>query len=157
MTELVFESQVTNLSKSQISAFANAAVQAVLDNGNIMEVAEHLAKMEYFIKEVKTRPEYTDYLREEIAKYGKAATLPTGTKLELAETNVRYEYSQCNDPILFQLENQLTEIEEQIVSRKNMLKALRPEGMEIAIDDEKIQIYPPSKTSTSSVKTTLTK
>jgi hypothetical protein len=86
-------------------------------------------------------------------------TTSTGTKLELAEVGTKYDFSQCNDSYLVRLESELVILEEKIKNRKDMLKTLSPEGI-IVFDEETGEgdtVYPPSKTSKSSVKTTIIK
>lgn len=153
----IFPFTQAHLTKSEVGKFASMTVQSILEDGNVVRVAENLAAMELFIKEVKARPEYIDYLRDEISKYGKSLTLPTGTKLELAEVGVKYDYSRCKDPILSELTVKAEAIDSEIKARQEFLKSLPLPGIELAHDDELVHIYPPSRLSTSSVKTTLSK
>ena len=100
--------------KTQIKVIANNTVNDIIDGGkDVLKIADTLAKLELFIKELKANPEYMDYLIHEVSQYGKGTTTSTGTKLELAE--VDEETGETNT------------------------------------------LYPPSKTSKSSVKCTITK
>jgi hypothetical protein len=152
---------ITNeLSKTQIKAIANQTAQDIINVGiDVIQIADTIAKMELFIKELKANPVYLDYLIGEVSKYGKVMTTSTGTKLELAEVGTKYDFSQCNDSYLVKLESELVILEEKIKNRKDMLKTLSPEGI-IVFDEETGEgdtVYPPSKTSKSSVKCTITK
>lgn len=148
------------LSKTQIKIIADKTASDIIDNGqDIIQIADTIAKMELFIKELKANPDYLDYLITEVSKFGKGTTTSTGTKLELAEVGVKYDFSQCNDPRLIELEADLVFLEETIKQRKDFLKALSPSGVSVLDQEtgETITLYPPSKTSKSSVKCTITK
>lgn len=147
-----------DLTKSQIKIMSEHIIAELKENGRIIDSADALAKMELLIKEIKSSREWIDYLRDEVSKYGKEVRTTSGTKIELAEVGVKYDYSQCNDDILNQLNAQLEMLESNIKERQTFLKTISPSGIDI-IDEfgEVKKIYPPSKTSTSSVKTTIQK
>lgn len=147
----------SGLSKTQIKVVAQNSVQELLNKGNILEAAEMISVMETFIKEVRASKEFTEYVRDEVAKNGKDITNPSGAKIELAETGVKYDFSKCGDYELDQLQNHLESIEEQISKRKEFLKSLPLSGIEVVNEDEVYKIFPPSKSSTSSYKITLCK
>jgi len=147
------------LSKTQIKVIAEQTAQDIIDNGkDVIQIADTIAKLELFIKELKASPEYMDYLITEVSKFGKGTTTSTGTKLELAEVGTKYDFSQCNDPELKRMEDEFAVWEQNIKDRKEFLKALTPKGVNI-IDEtgEIITLYPPSKSSKSSVKCTIVK
>jgi hypothetical protein len=149
----------SELSKTQIKTIADQTAQDIINNGkDVILIADTIAKIELFIKELKASPEYLDYLITEVSKYGKGMTTSTGTKLELAEVGTKYDFSQCNDQHLERFEIELSFIEQKIKDRKEFLKAINPSGINVLDDTgEVITLYPPSKTSKSSVKCTITK
>ncbi len=148
----------SGLKKSQISGLAQIAVEAVLETGNVLDVAESLSAMEDFIKSIKADKRFTDYVRDEAAKFGKLFTSQSGAKIELAEVGSKYDFSLCNDPELQESENHLIFYEKEVKDRKEFLKTIPSAGLDIITKDgEPIKIYPPSKTSTSSYKVTLSK
>jgi hypothetical protein len=129
-----------------------------MENGNIIEAADMIAKIELFIKEIKGNPEYIDYLRYEVAKYGQSMTTATGTKIELSEVGTKYDYVFCEDDIYNELVIRRDALDEQIKERQQFLKTLPSEGIDIINEDGVVsRIYPPSKSSTSSVKCTIQK
>lgn len=147
-----------DLSKGQIKRMADDSLHQLMENGNIIEAADMIAKMELFIKEIKSNPEYIDYLRYEVAKYGQSMTTSTGTKIELAEVGTKYDYVFCEDEIYNELTVRRDSLDEQIKERQQFLKTLPSEGIEIINEDGVVcRIYPPSKSSTSSVKCTIQK
>ncbi|CAB5217834.1 hypothetical protein UFOVP208_19 [uncultured Caudovirales phage] len=146
------------LNKTQIKIIADNSVNEILENGNVIDVADTIAKMELMIKELKSNPKYIDYLRDEVSKYGTNHITSSGTKIELAETGTKYDYSQTNDVVYFDLIKQSEVLNEQIKEREKFLKAIPKSGTHILTEDgEMIIIYPPSKSSNSSYKTTIQK
>jgi hypothetical protein len=147
-----------DLTKGQIRIIAESVVNELCDSGRVLEAAETLTKMETLCKEIRGNREFIDFVRDEIEKHGKELTTANGVKLELAEVGTKYDYSQCNDDVLSELEFQLTIIEAKIKERQNFLKTLPVRGMEIIKDGGEVAlIFPPSKSSTSSYKTTIKK
>lgn len=146
------------LSKVKIKEVAILSVQSVLDEGNPLEVAEALSSMELFIKEVKGDERFKNYVREELEKE-KSYTSASGTKIELSETGTKYDFSKCDDFILESLLEQQEEITLKVDERKKFLKTLPLEGMDILNKNtgELVKVYPPSKSSTSGYKVTLSK
>lgn len=147
----------SGLKKSEISNLANVAVESLLESGNVLEVAESLSAMEEFIKSVKGDKRFTEYVREETTKFGKQFSSASGAKIELAEVGTKYDFNVCADPELQRWEQQLTSAEDMVKKRKDFLKTIPVEGIEIITDDEVVRVYPPAKSSTSSYKITLAK
>lgn len=149
----------SGLTKTSLKVLSTQFIEKILENGGELQAAEALSAAESFIKEVKADDRFKDAIRTEIAKEGKAAQLPSGAKLELAETGTKYDYSQCGDDDLIDLLQQQSDIEEQIKQRQDMLKNLPESGIDIAMktSGEMKRIFRPAKTSISSYKVTLGK
>jgi hypothetical protein len=129
-----------------------------METGNVIEMADAFAKVEMLIKEIKSSPAYIDYLREEVSKYGKSHTTSSGTKIELAEVGTKYDYQTCGDAELVRLNDQLLNIENAIKERQTFLKTIPVSGMDVVLEGGEVcKLYPPIKTSTSSVKCTIAK
>lgn len=150
---------VTNeVTKTQIKIIAQETICNLMETGNVIDMADAFAKVEMLIKEIKSCPAYIDYLREEVSKFGKSHTTSSGTKMELAEVGTKYDYQTCGDLELVNLNAQLLTIENAIKERQTFLKILPVSGIEIILDGGEVaKIYPPIKTSTSSVKCTIAK
>lgn len=147
-----------HITKSDIKTMADNCITEISDNGSFISAIESLSKMELLIKEIKSNKKFVEYATEEIAKYGKSINTPSGTKIELAEVGTKYDYSKCNDDIYNKLSEQLAEIENALDERKAFLKTLPSAGMDvITVHGEMVKIYPPSKSSTSSFKTSIAK
>lgn len=152
----VFESKLT---KSEIKSMAVNVVNNVKESGNPLQVAEALSAMELFIKEVKADEGFKDYVREEISKNEKCFVSKSGAKLELAETGSKYDFSMCGDIEMEMLETEANRFSALLKQRQDFLKTIPQSGL-VVTDKESgdtYEIYPPSKTSTSSYKITLAK
>lgn len=150
---------ITNeINKTALKRIASSTLEEILETGRIIEAADMISKMEFFIKELKSNADYIDYLRYEIAKYGSAHTTASGTRIELAEVGVKYDYVFCEDDILNDMMIQREALDERIKERQEFLKRLPSEGIDIISEHGEVKrIYPPSKSSTSSVKCTISK
>ena len=149
----------SDLTKSQIKNISNQFIEAISENGRIIETAELIAKMEAFIKEIRSSKDFIEMVRDEVTKEGsKAKVTVTGVKIELAETGVKYDFSQCNDYDLNCLLEESERLEVKIKERKEFLKLIPKAGVDVVTNfGEVIRIYPPSKSSTSNFKTTISK
>ena len=148
----------TSLSKTDLKVIAEAFISQVEESGKGIESAELLSKMEYLIKEIRANKEFIEFIRDEIAKNGSNVTTSTGTKIELSEAGVRYDYSNCGDKIWNGLIADKEYIESKIKEREAFLKALPYEGLDTFDENgEVFKLYPPSKSSTRTFKTTLAK
>jgi len=145
------------LTKNQIKIIAQNSINELMDSGRILEAAEALSIMEKFIEEVRSSKAFTDYVREEVSKNGKEITNSSGAKIELAEAGTKYDFSQCQDPILAQLQAKFEVAKAMLDERKTYLKSIPSAGVEVLIEDEIVKLYPPSKTSSSTYKITLAK
>lgn len=138
-----------------VAELANNAISAIAD-GNIDPITAHinLSRMEAAIQQVKADDRVKDITLRELAKYGKKQTFGDCT-LEECEAGVRYDYSMCNDDELAELEAMKREIEQRIKSRQATLKALPISGL--ADPNTGTMIYPPAKSSKTTIKTTFKK
>ena len=134
---------------------AEMAVSAVV-NGDIDPIKAHISvsRMEAAIKLYKDNEDVRRITLDELAKYGKTATFGD-CKLEEAETGVRYDYSGCGDSKLAALYDKLEALKAEIKSREDMLKYLQP-GEDVDPNTGEF-MYPPVKSSRTSIKTTFKK
>ena len=155
----MYELPVVNnqLTKSQLKIIAEDSIERLTESGKLIESIETFSKIDWLIKEIKSNPDYIEALRDEVSKYGKQVITSYGTKIELAEVGTKYDYSNCGDSVLIELMDELESLEIQIKERQTWLKSLPASGIDILIGDEICRVYPPSKSSTSSIKTTIAK
>lgn len=146
----------TNLSlfettKSERQTFAQSVIEGLME-GNFDPLKVHLQVkcMEDLIKQITSNDVYKDLLVTEASKYGKAFE-HYNSKFEIKEMGVKYDFENCGDPVLQSLEQQLESIQNEVKERQKFLRTIPESGMEILVDDELIKVYPPTKTSTTTV------
>ncbi len=148
------------LTKSSIKELANLEVTHILENGkNPLEIIELSNALIEFAESIKKDTRFISYVRDEVSKFGKEHTTKNNTKIELAEVGTKYDYSDCNDFILPELNNKLEKAKKEVSEREAFLKSIPPKGIDLMNEEtgELIKVYPPAKYSTSSVKVTLSK
>jgi hypothetical protein len=142
------------LSKSQIATSAKNAVDHILEHGGALQVAEILATMEQFIKDVRKDERFTDYVREEAGKWNGKYSTPSGTKIELCETSVSYDYSQ--DSKWVELKGEVDFLTKELKEHEEKLKTI-PAG-KLLVDDTTGEVLTgPARTSKSSYKISIAK
>ena len=146
---------VTNLSlfetsKSERQNFAEQITNNLLEGlADPLKVHLQVKCMEDLIKQITSNSVYKHLLVTEAAKFGKSFE-HHNAKFEIKETGVKYDYESCGDPLLKDLEDELALLESKIKERQSFLKSIKG-TIEILIGDELITLYPPVKTSTTSV------
>jgi hypothetical protein len=143
------------LTKTQIIKLAKQSVDNVLeDHSFIFQVAEAIAAMEEFAKQVRKDERFVEILRDEIIKHnGKTAT-PSGAKLEICEAGVSYDYSV--DAGWRSLEQEIQELTEKRKALEEKLRRIAPGKM--WVDDETGEVLEgPLKISKSTYRITLGK
>jgi hypothetical protein len=146
------------LSKTQLRIMAQDFVANLENDGNPIKTMDTISKLELFIKEVKSNRNFIELVIDDVTKFGKFVTTDSGTKIELAEVGTKYDYTHTNDVILANLYKDEESINEKIKERESFLKSLPLKGVEIVDENGEVHhLFPPSKTSTSSVKTTITR
>lgn len=147
---------ITNLglfetSKSERQTFAECVIDGLME-GKIDPLKVHLQVkcMEDLIKQITSNEVYKDILVTEASKYGKAFE-HYNSKFEIKEMGVKYDFDNCGDPVLQSLEQQLESIQSQVKERQKFLRTIPESGLEILIDDELVKVFPPTKTSTTTV------
>lgn len=145
------------VSKANREELAIQIVEA-MDAGelNPLDIHYQVKAMEDFIKVLTSNSRYKDYVLTEGMKHGKSFEF-NGSKMEIKETGVKYDYSKCGDQEWSAIEIEINRRKELQKEREKFLKSLPAEGVEIVSNEtgEVIKVYPPSKTSTTSIAVTL--
>lgn len=148
---------VYEMTKSERGEFVTRLVEK-LESGEMspLKVHKQVKCMEDLIKQITANENYRNYLLAEAAHYPKSFELH-GAKFQVKEAGTKYDYSQCNDYVLTELQQQLDELTEKVKNRQKFLQLAPPEGIEVLEDQsgEVYRIYPPSKSSTTTVTITL--
>jgi hypothetical protein len=142
------------LTKKQIADLADQSVNNVLQDGNVFQVAEALAAMEEFVKNVRRDERFVEFLREELTKHRGRLTTNSGARVEICEAGVSYDY--CANGEWRELDEQIKILCEQRKAVEEKLKKVAPGRM--AVDPETGEVIEgPVKTSKSTYRITLSK
>jgi len=159
MSELTTTSILSlfDTTKAQRQSFC-ADIVSRLENGEADPLKIHLQikSAEDLIKQLNDNRFYKEYLLEAATKNGKSFEFGNA-KFDIKEVGVKYDFVNCGDPILIELQAKLDELTKQVKDRQTFLKTVPYEGMTIIIEEtgEAVTLYPPSKSSTTSVSVTL--
>jgi hypothetical protein len=142
------------LSKKQIAEMADQSVNTVLERGNVFEVAEALAAMEEFVKNIRNDERFVDFLRDELNKHRGRLTTNSGARIEVCEAGVTYDYSSNGE--WRELDQQVKMLTDQRKSVEEKLRRMAPGRM--VVDPETGEVLEgPAKKSKSTYRITLSK
>lgn len=111
--------------------------------------------IEELVKNILNDGQYKAMVLNEAEKHGKAFNFQN-SKIEIKETAVKYDFTVCNDPEWFKLEAEILALKDKQKEREQFLKTLKPEGIDIVDENGEVYtMYPPAKSSTTSVSVTL--
>lgn len=125
-------------------------------SGDVSPLKAHYAIkcMEEIIKSITADHNYKEILLEEAYKNGKKFEYQNA-EVSIKEAGVKYDYSKSGDAQLIELYEKQDELAKKIKQREEFLKNLPEAGLEILVGDELVKVYPPSKTSTTTVQFSL--
>lgn len=93
-----------------------------------------------------------DLMVTEALKYGKDPIIVNGVEMKVQEAGTKYDYSKCNHPEYNILVNQKNHISDQMKDLEAILKANKTSWEHVDTSTgETFTIYPPTKTSTTTV------
>lgn len=143
---------LVKISRADIVEMSQVIVAKVKDGEvNALEAKLKLKALESVIKDCAGSID--PLAREEAEKYGDKRFTAMGARVELAETGVNYDYSECNDLIYNKLQEKKILLDAEMKARESFLKSLK-KATELVNDDtgETWTVNPPIKKSTSSLK-----
>jgi uncharacterized alpha-E superfamily protein len=144
--------QTTKEERSQIVT----EVITRISEGTVNPLSIHLQVkcLEDMLKQLTSSKEYKSLVLDESEKYGKSFEFQNA-KFDIREMGVKYDFSNCNDPLLAEMEAKIEVLNKEIKSRQEFLKGVPKSGIEVVAGDELVMVYPPSKSSTTTVSVTL--
>ncbi len=154
-----------NSNKSQRHSFCLQIVEQV-ENGDVDPVKIHvyLKNLEAIFKTLtdeKTGKEFaTRYkaaLMDAVEKEGSKSFEKYNAKLQVKEAGTKYDYSQCGDSKVIELQAAADKAAAELKARQEFLLAVPVSGLVITDQDtgETSTVYPPAKSSTTTVSVTL--
>ena len=95
-----------------------------------------------------------DLMVTDALKYGKDPIIVNGVEMKVQEAGTKYDYSKCNHPEYNILVNQKNHISDKMRDIEAILKANKTSWEHVdTMTGETFTIYPPTKTSTTTVIT----
>ncbi len=137
-----------------VSYYVDQVVKSIQDGEqNPLDVHLSRVKMEKILKEINDNPDIQDAVMKEFEKYGERIVEYKGALLQQQEAGVKYDFSGCGDPVMDEYLRQLDDMKLKMKEREKFLKNIPVSGI---VDPETGSfIYPPSKSSKTTIKTTL--
>ena len=142
-------------SKQQRESFCVDVVTKI-ENGEAdpLKVHAFVKSMEDIVKLLNDNKQYKNLILEAAEQNGKKFQM-FNAEFSVKEVGVKYDYSQCNDPELIEWTAQIEQLNERIKAKQKFLQTVPLAGLDIVVGDEMVKVYPPSKSSTTSVAVTL--
>jgi len=142
--------------KAERSTFI-ADVMERIENGTADAIKVHLQlkAMEEIVKTLTTNESYKTHLIDAAEKNGKKFVAFNG-EFSIKEMGQRYDFTYCGDDELLEFYTQQDKLKYLIKEREDFLKKVPVSGMQkVTETGEVITLFPPSKTSTTTVAVTL--
>lgn len=150
-TQIVTE--LFQTSKAEREQFVSGIIETI-ENGQVAPLKIHLQvkAMEDIIEQLKANTVYRNALLNEAELHGKKFEY-MNAEIAIREVGTKYDYTSSEDIVLTDLLRQKEELDKVIKNRQKMLQTLPPSGLADPINGN--MLYPPVKTSTTSVIVTL--
>jgi hypothetical protein len=138
---------------SQVKSFVHMVKNEVLSGEiNKLQFLAQLKAIEVCIDSLRTDKDIDRAIVDEFDREGINILDTQFASFKKGEFGTRYNYDNCNDQKLKELNQKYKMIGEELKARENWLKSLKEESY---LDDTGEVIYPPSKTSTTKISVTL--
>lgn len=137
--------------------FADDLIQRIEDGElNPLQAHAYIKRMEDLVEIINKDARYKSLLLNEGEKHGKKFQL-YNTDFAISEVGTKYDYSMCGDVEWEQMDKAIRILQTAIKMREAYLKNVPSNGEEKVDKEtgEAYTIYPPTKTSTTAIKTTL--
>lgn len=146
---------------------ANRVEQAALAEEIVRQVVEgetdplrvhvQISSMEGMLKQVKESKEYRLCVLDAAEQQNEKTFSLYGAEMRVREVGVKYDYSECGDPVWERLNRKLEEAKTRLREREIFLSCI-PVGGQVMVDEETgecYRVYPPVRSSTTAVTVTL--
>lgn len=146
--------------KSEIKSFAEKMINSVLDGyTDPLKVKVQLTAMKKTIEEIEASEDFKNAVLNEAAKYHKEELKNIhNANIQTKEVGVKYDFSQCGMPEYDIICSDIDRLNERKKVLESRLKTVVAGEQYIdPITSEMVELYPPSKTSTTSLVITINK
>ena len=153
--QLTIQNTLLETSKVQRNDFVQQVIEA-LEEGKANPLNVHLQVKctEELIKGILSNERYKELTIGEAEKHGKSFEFHNAG-FQVKETGVKYDFTVCNDEIWNELNSQIEALEKVKKDREKFLKTISGSLEVITKHGEVVNIYPPAKSSTTSIAVTL--
>ena len=144
--------------KEARAAFVNEIIDQVHEGqADPIKVHLQLKCAEDIIKQITGNETFRKDLIDACDNQGGKSFTFQNAKFEKKEVGVKYDYSQCNDAKLAELEAEMAQLSEAVKARQELLKTAPQSGLIVTDPEsgETYTVYPPAKSSTTSIAVTL--
>lgn len=143
------QKELVDIMKKSLADGETNPIEAVVKAKSMYEV------LSSFLKDDDVK----ELVVNECEKYGKGETPSfAGAKVQVKETGVKWDYTDCGDPVYDSLSIQMEELKQRMKQRESYLKTITERKTEI--DEATGEIYtilPPVRTATTSYSITYNK
>lgn len=140
--------------KTSRETFAQSVIQSIVE-GNVNPLAIHvqIKCMEDIIKKITEDSTYKEALLTEADRYGGKTFEFHNAEIKKQEVGVKYDYSQCGSDDIDFLAANVEEAKTSLKNAETFYKNIPEEGKEVLQETtgEVKRVFPPAKTSTSSI------
>ena len=140
--------------KEEVSRFVQSTKDAIdcMTAPERLQFYAQLKMAEKAIKELVSDDDIDSWLLDSASQYDKSDLQNLfGCKFEQREVGTKYDYSQTDDTVLFEMEKKAAELDKQIKERQKMLQNLNGE----MYNAEGVQLRKPIKSSKTKVVVTI--
>lgn len=145
--------------KEQISIFSEKMVNSVLEGDvNPLKTETQLVCVENVCKSIRKDERYKESLLKEAEKYGQKTFNAYNAEIQIKEVGVKYDFLNCGHPEYIDIINKISVLDEKRKELEKELKAHSKSWIYTDINNgDQYEVFPPAKTSTTSVVTTIKK
>lgn len=142
--------------KDQRKSFVNDVLQRLNDGQlNPLEVHLQVKAMEDIIKQLTADKDYKNFLDDAARNQseGQRSFVFHNAEFTKTEVGTKYDYEVCQDTVWEMLNSQINGLVEQRKQREKFLQTVPVKGLVVTdeLSGETVKIYPPSKSSTSTI------
>jgi hypothetical protein len=154
--QLTLQNSLLETSKEERSTFINQVIEAI-SNGQADPLKVHLQVKctEELVKALTSNEQYREIVLSEASRYGRSFEFHNAA-FQVKEAGVKYDFSNCGDEDLNRMTSELEALQSRIKERQTFLKTIPGKGLEtLTADGELVTLFPPSKSSTTTIAVTL--
>jgi hypothetical protein len=152
MTELSLLTPFVDMSKKDISTFANSTIENAIENGNdALNLVAIGSKMEQLGKELKDKGSKRAECIDELLRYDNKKRTTSNVELSIREVGTKYDYSATTK--ILEIEAEIDKLKEEQKVIQDIAKIVRTRTEYTTQDGEQIIVMPAGKSSTTSIVT----